>query len=623
MKLRPSLLACAFALLCAGPALSQDGGGGREVVQPLPPPAAEELKAALGRLAREPRNLDALIAAGSASLDLGDTDAAVGFFGRAAELAPDDPRIKAGKAAAYVRTKRPDEALRLFQEAEAAGVEIVRLAGDYGLAWDLVGNNPEAQRKYQRALASAPDDDEVTRRLALSYAIDGNERAFETTLRPLLERRDFAAYRTRAFGLAILGKPDDAVAITEAVMDRPMATKLEPYLRFMPQLTKAQQAAAANLGIYPTAARIGRDDPRIASLGASAARPASSAGDDLAPSGTPLGAAPASITPASPPPATVAVTAAAPPAATGVVVSSREEAERTARVARREAASDPLARTSERPRIVERPRDETPAQPVATAAIQMAAQPASSLAQTSAPPTQPSVAMRLPEAASGSELAPVAAASSQPQPAPVVVARLEQGTTAPGFYLGRMTSPASPQATVAVPAAATPVPASLPKALEPASVADAFADLAAPPVQAATMPAAGAVDIAAIKAPREVVKKEPEAKAQPAKTQTTKTSPAKPEPAKPAHPSRYWVQIATGQDKSALRFDWRRLSKQAGGLLDGKGPFVTAWGQTNRLLAGPYKTREEARKALKDLQEKGFDAFTFTSPDGQEVADLR
>lgn len=622
MKTIPLLLACGLPLLPIMPvaAAAQAGAAGQAVVQPLPPPAAQELKEALGRLARDPRNVDALIAAGTASLEIGDVDAAVGFFGRAEQLAPDDPRIKAGRAAAYVRNKRPDEALRLFQEAEAAGVDIAGLAGDYGLAWDLVGNNREAQLRYRRALAARPADDEVVRRLALSLAIDGNEQGFEQTLRPLLERRDLAAYRTRAFGLAILGKPDDAVAISEAVMDRTMAGKLEPYLRFMPQLTNAQQAAAANLGIYPTAARIGRDDPRIAALSGSngAARPARTVDTGLAPAGAPLGAV------TSPAPARVSVPPAeVPPRQAATTSGSREGAERLASAARREAASDPLTRTSERPRIVARSSDEgasraAVADPVPASAPPLAAAgqvkvPASPAPQMAAPSAPSVAAMRLPEAGSGNELAPVLPSA---QAVAAKADRTVPDDPAPGFDLrvASATGPAPASGTGQTPArsearvpAPTPAPVSAP-ASAPASVADAFADLQVPVARGASVPAAGAVNIAAIKAPREIERKEP---------------PAKPEPPKPVVPSRFWVQVATGQDKGALKFDWRRLTKQADGLLDGKGPWVTSWGQTNRLLAGPYKTREEARSALKNIQEKGLDAFTFTSPEGQEVEQLR
>jgi len=53
-----------------------------------------------------------------------------------------------------------------------------------------------------------------------------------------------AAQRARAFGLAIMGDTDRAAAIVEQVMPRDMATRIVPYLAYMPRLTKPQQAAA-------------------------------------------------------------------------------------------------------------------------------------------------------------------------------------------------------------------------------------------------------------------------------------------------------------------------------------------------------------------------------------------
>ncbi|RZV34296.1 MAG: tetratricopeptide repeat protein, partial [Sphingomonadaceae bacterium] len=354
----PSAIALAGAAAATWP--SGAAAQGREVVQALPSQASEELTQALSRLARSPRDLDALIAAGTASLELGDVDAAMGFFGRAYDLAPSDPRIKAGQAAAYVRTQRPVEALKLFEEAEAAGVEIVRLSGDYGLAYDLVGNNREAQARYRMARARRADD-EVVRRLALSLAIAGDESGFEEALRPLLSNRDFGAYRTRAFGLAILGRADEAVAIAEAVMPRDMARRIEDYLRFMPRLTKAQQAAAGNLGIYPTAGRIGRDDPRIAALVVAETPPerrSRNADEDLAPSGAPLG--PRAAVEAS---SRAEVATELDDEEVVVATPSRREAERTVRSARREVAADPLSRTRRRPRIIERAATPTPPPP--------------------------------------------------------------------------------------------------------------------------------------------------------------------------------------------------------------------------------------------------------------------
>jgi cell division septation protein DedD len=140
-------------------------------------------------------------------------------------------------------------------------------------------------------------------------------------------------------------------------------------------------------------------------------------------------------------------------------------------------------------------------------------------------------------------------------------------------------------------------------------VADAFADLGGadlPDPKVST----GAVDITTLAIPREVAAR-PEPK------------PAAREPAKPAQPSRIWVQLATGRDVNALRFDWRRFSRQGADLLSGFQPYVTPWGEANRLLAGPLDNREKARELVSKLKEKGIDSFSYISPEGQEIQKLK
>src|SRR5690606_12488554 len=125
-------------------------------------------------------------------------------------------------------------------------------------------------------------------------AIAGDQQASEATLLPLLQRRDLAAYRTRAFALAIMGKADEAVSIAETMLPERLSDRISPYLRYMPRLTRSQQAAAANLGVFPQAAEIGRDDPAIAANGgqAGAPPPVRTADARLVPAGEPLGSPP-------------------------------------------------------------------------------------------------------------------------------------------------------------------------------------------------------------------------------------------------------------------------------------------------------------------------------------------
>lgn len=495
---RHCMIAAVGAALAHGEVLAQDAIGSTEVVQPLPGPEVARLNAALQRLAGDPQSVDALIDAGTAAISIGDVDAAIGFFGRADELSPGNPRAKLGMAAGFMRSERPIEALRLFAEAEKAGVSSVELAGDRGLAFDLVGDNAHAQEQYRDALRRNADD-AIIRRLALSQAISGDKAAFEKTLLPMLQRRDLSAYRARAFGLAILGNAAEAQQIVDAVMPKPMADQIAPYLRYMPQLTKAQQAAAANLGRFPQTGQIGRDDPRLAQFATSAAPAARQAGANLEPRGAPLGSnAP----------------------------DARRRPDR--------AGSGPAAASG------------------ATGASSTTA------ARASLPPGQPQSPVR-----------PTSQAVPQENSA-------RQGNLA------------------RVVALQTDAPATQPQDLD-----QAFSNFSLPSASDTTR-SANAVDITRIKPPREVVSPPP-----------------------PKYPERIWVQVATGRDLAALKFDWRRLTRQAPELLGKQTPHTVPWGVANRLLAGPYATAAAAREAINALKQKGIDTFVFTSTEGQAVPELK
>ncbi|MEM6908662.1 MAG: tetratricopeptide repeat protein [Pseudomonadota bacterium] len=277
------------------PAISQEMIS-REVVQPLRSEEAQDLSTALKQLARRPRDLGALVAAGRASLAVDDLEAAMGFFGRAQDLAPTDPRVKLGMARVFLRSGRPVPALALLDEVAETEPATPQLPRDRGLAYDLVGDQVNAQAQYRQALAADPADELTRRQLALSQAIAGDAAGFEETLRPLLEKSDPAAFRARAFGLAIMGEQTRAAAIVSEVMPRDLASRIVPYLAYMPRLTDAQQAAAANLGIFPRAADIGRENPAIAAYASgdfgqtNGSEAIAGADSRLAPAGEPLGA---------------------------------------------------------------------------------------------------------------------------------------------------------------------------------------------------------------------------------------------------------------------------------------------------------------------------------------------
>ncbi|MCA0902761.1 SPOR domain-containing protein [Qipengyuania aquimaris] len=508
-----SVIHSALRLAASALALGVPGQlAAQEVIQPLPPEGTSELNSALQRLARDSGDVGALLDAGEAALKLGDIPAAIGFFGRAQDISPNNSRVTLGLAQAYTYSRRPVEALQLFAQAERAGVQPQRMAKTRALAFDLVGDSASAQALYRLALQQGEDAD-VRRNLALNQAISGDKAGFEATLLPLLQQGDNAAFRTRAFGLAVLGETDAAIQIARDMMPRGMASRVEPYLRYMPQLTAAQQAAAGTLGVFPRTAAIGRDDPAIARYDSPSVRSADVA---LAPTGPAMG---------------------------------QPSVPRRADESTRQRTAPPRER----------------AQPPSTSSDRSIFRPARS-ADRPARVEQPFQAA-----------APAAPPAAQPQ------------AVSPTQVI-----------TVATVSPTTPPEALLPQREEEESVADAFAgfDLA----EASAAPRQGAVDITRIQAPREVA--EP------------------PAPPPPAHPARHWVQVATGRDTSALRFDWRRIARNADGLLDGKGPFVTPWGKANRLLSGPYESRDAAREVVNRLRALEIDSFPFSSDEGQEIAEL-
>lgn len=215
--------------------------------------AAESPQDTLARnvkvLAKSPRDFTALIAAGKAALDLGDTQAAAGFFGRAEEVWADSPAPQAGMGAAMIQEGQPAGALQYFARAIQKGATPLTVGADRGLAYDLLGQHAQAQSDYRAALGG-PDADEARRRLALSLAISGRKPEALATLGPLMARGDAAAARCRAFVLALTGDAAGARAAIEAAMPG-SSHQMDYFFRTLPALRSDQKAAAVHLGIFP------------------------------------------------------------------------------------------------------------------------------------------------------------------------------------------------------------------------------------------------------------------------------------------------------------------------------------------------------------------------------------
>src|SRR6478672_4935139 len=239
-----AMLACAgAAVVSAGPAHASGSYS----------PYNETASAALARyvrtLASDPRDFGSLIGAGKAALELGDTQAAAGFFARADEVNPKSPLPQAGMGAVSVANGEPQAALPYFKRAQQLGAPLATIGCDRGLAFDLLGRQSDAQNDYRAAFGGL-DSDEARRRLALSLAISGNRAAALEALAPLAAKGDASTNRVRAFVLALTGDSNGAMVAIDAAIPGSWS-RVSPFLQKLPSLAAGQKAAAVNLGIFP------------------------------------------------------------------------------------------------------------------------------------------------------------------------------------------------------------------------------------------------------------------------------------------------------------------------------------------------------------------------------------
>jgi len=240
-----ALVACASGLsaVTAVPAAAQGSYS----------PYNETPAAALARyvraLADDPKDFNSLIGAGRAALELGDTQAAAGFFARADDVDPNSPAPQEGMGAVSVANGNPNAAMPYFTRAQQLGATQAMLGCDRGLAYDMLGQQAKAQTDYRAAL-SGPDSDSARRRLALSLAISGNKAEALAALAPLAAKGDSTTPRVRAFVLALTGDPNGAMTAVDAAMPGSWA-RVAPFLQRLSSLPAGEKAAAVNLGIFP------------------------------------------------------------------------------------------------------------------------------------------------------------------------------------------------------------------------------------------------------------------------------------------------------------------------------------------------------------------------------------
>lgn len=633
---RPIALALALAAgPVAAPALAQTG-----FIAPANP-EADRLAQEMRVIAADPRNVRALLEAGNLSTRLGDTAAALAFFARAEAIDPTNPRILAGRGATLVRLERPGEALRLFEAAEARGLPAREYARDRGFAYDLLGQPVLAQADYKLAL-QAERNDETVRRYALSLGITGNVEESMRQLDPLLRKTDRAAWRARAFILAMNGDVPGAERIAGSMMPGNMGSSLAPFFRRLANLAPADRAFAVHFGqISPTATRLAdarmapalpRYVPGARPVQLAQAQPARPAVVENAPKSrdrrsrrererdllrAARAAAPVQTSAAAPLPGPPAVARQEVPLVQPLPAPRGEDIDATPV---REAAP-PVQLAQRNPPAPERALT-APGQggPAAVSAGDTArsappqpapSNPAPANVTTTAPERLPVEALPASARPEATALQP-AAAASPPEPTPPGPVRIGQEDSVLASIVAGITIPAEELEVV------TAIPVDLPP--EPTPVVAAAPEATPPPKPAVKAPP-----------PRPVAKPKAEpAKPDPAKgkdakkAETAKPDPKakKPDPKVKAEPARIWVQVAGGANVASLPKAWKGAVAKAPAAFRGKSGWWTPLRATNRVLAGPFKTGAEAQAFVNALGKSGISGFVFTSEAGQKVTKL-
>jgi Flp pilus assembly protein TadD len=656
-----------MTIFCAATAQAQSAGSAGS-------PGAD-LRRQMEALAQNPGSVSELIATGRAALEVGDGEAALGFFARANQLAPRDARVKAGLAAANARTGRPDAALPLFAEAVSLGAPEGEIAAERGLAYDLLGQTARAQQDYVRALRHR-EDPEVRRRMALSLAISGQREAALRLIEDQVRQGDRAGNRARVMVLALSGDVRGATAAANASLPSGAAQAITPFLSRLASLSPGQMASAANLGRVPASGA----GIQMAGAGSRAADPGALA---FAGGGTTAAPAFRSRLPVATPPATGtrrrpgAVETAARSVAPA---TAAQPARQQSRVLASSAPPSPSGAADPR-RNWSAPATVTPsaAAPAVAAASVAAASAAATTAILQPHPHQP---LRLLVAAApggamgGPQLQePVELAGAGPEQPRVPQAVLPAGASDEPVLTGAATdlapaptaapTQAADQSQLAAveparqPAEPAPAPAQQaePAAADPAastlavwnsgSAAAAAGDV--PAAAAASRPGFSAVVATVSALPVEVERASAAPLSRPQRTASAapasvrapaaRTSPAR--PAAPnaqtnaaartstavraartpqqAHPSRVWVQLGVAPSRAGFGYEISRMRRAAPDLLQNRQPHVAPIGSSHRLLVGPFANEAAARTFINGLKSKNIAALSWTSPAGTEV----
>lgn len=542
------------------------------------------LSAYVRAIARRPNDAAILSAAGQEALAIGDSDAAFGFLGRAVMLNPRDPAARAAYGSALVLSARPKDALTLFDQAVRLGMAEAEVAGDRGLARDLLGENRRAQRDYRLALSVAPRDSALIQRLGLSLAISGDREAAISLVQPLVRgngSRDAA--RSLAFIHALTGDVTAARKIAVANMSSGQADALTPFFARISVLNAEEKAAAVHLGRLPLV-RLTRKEPVVPKRvkrpdGSPSAMRAVANGD------TPPVIEDKPAEAAAPRPSDTEARAAAKAAK----ASKDEKTDKSEKAEKAPSRSSSRMATAESNRAAE---------------AEMTADGCSALSGSR-------------KIRCEADARALARRCAKQAGKPTAECRDYEAS------LARAKEKTPPLKEKAAPAEARA------EALDALSACEGLtgskgvqcrADARALERRCGGANPQKTAECQAYSARREAAVSEgrtAEGKAKAKDSAKVKDGPKT--KAKEKASERYWVQIAGGRNKNDFAKEWARLKAKSPALLRRQAPYLASSGATFRLLVGPFDSSPAAREFINKLNAAGISSFPWTSAAGEDV----
>ena len=233
--------------------------------------AGNALKLYQSASAADPGNARAFAGLGAAYLALGGVDQAADAFAKALIIDPGLMAARLGHAQVLIRQGRPRAALVELESLALDDPRDAKVFNAMGIAFDLLGDNAEAQIRYGQGLDLVPNDVTLRGNLALSFAVSGD---FDTAIGLLraLARSPGANAKIRqnlALAYALAGKFDLAESLARMDLPEDSVRANMTYIAQIRGLDRRHLAAAVILGdpdlLQPEEALLAHAAPTLSS----------------------------------------------------------------------------------------------------------------------------------------------------------------------------------------------------------------------------------------------------------------------------------------------------------------------------------------------------------------------